>query len=103
MKLYSAANPTEAHLLSELLRSQRIQVEVRGDALFSLKGELPLTDDSDPYVWLLDLTQQHQAEKIVQEFVSQANDTSGPNWRCEHCGEENEPQFGACWQCSTAH
>lgn len=100
MKLYSAGNPTEAHLLCELLRSQRIECEVRGDALFSLKGELPLTEDSDPYIWLIDLSKQTLAEKIVQEFVSQAKDSTKPNWDCSQCGEENEPQFGACWNCS---
>ncbi len=99
MKIYSAANPTEAHLVSELLKQQRIHCEVRGDALFSLKGELPLTEDSDPYVWLFDADKAAQAQQIVQDFVNQSDVSNLKPWRCSHCGEENDAQFGACWQC----
>ncbi|MEZ9549197.1 putative signal transducing protein, partial [Vibrio crassostreae] len=52
MKIFSASNPTEAHIICGLLESENISCEVRGEGLFGLKGEIPFTEETDPYVWL---------------------------------------------------
>lgn len=39
MKIFSAANPTEAHIICGLLESEKIACEVRGEGLFGLKGK----------------------------------------------------------------
>ena len=39
MKIFSASNPTEAHIICGLLESENIACEVRGEGLFGLKGE----------------------------------------------------------------
>ena len=52
MKIFSASNPTEAHIICGLLESENIACEVRGEGLFGLKGEIPFTEETDPYVWL---------------------------------------------------
>lgn len=98
MKLFSAATPTEAHIVCELLRSEGIECEVRGEGIFGLQGEIPLGECSEPYVWLLDADQSQQAQRIIAQY-QQAN--SGSHWLCRQCGEDNEPQFGACWQCGS--
>ena len=49
MKLFVAQNPPQAHILCELLLSHNIQVEVRGEGMFGLQGELPMDDSSLPY------------------------------------------------------
>ncbi|WP_375750292.1 DUF2007 domain-containing protein [Vibrio sp. HN007] len=98
MKIYSAKNPTEAHIVSELLKSENIPAEVRGEGIFGLKGELPLTDDTDPYVWISDTSQADEAHEIVNSFKQQSLNTD-TEWSCQQCGEKNEGQFGACWQC----
>ncbi|MGJ7093789.1 putative signal transducing protein [Vibrio hannami] len=98
MKIYSAKNPTEAHIVCELLNSEDIFSEVRGDGIFGLKGELPLTDDTDPYVWLCDTSKMDEALSLIESFRQQSSDSLS-NWDCVKCGEENEGQFGACWQC----
>ena len=40
MKIFSASNPTEAHIICGLLESENIACEVRGEGLFGLKGFL---------------------------------------------------------------
>ena len=39
MKIFSASNPTEAHIICGLLESENIACEVRGEDLFGLKGK----------------------------------------------------------------
>lgn len=96
MRLYSAATPPEAHIICELLKSQHIDCEVRGEGLFGLQGEIPFGENSEPYIWLLDLRQLASAQIIIADFVTKE---TGANWSCDQCGECNEAQFGLCWQC----
>ena len=102
MKLFTAKNPTEAHLVCELLRSERVECEVRGEGLFGLQGELPFGDDTDPYIWLLNPYHEDKALSIVSEYRSeQAKGSEAKDWRCSKCGETNEGQFAICWQCGS--
>ncbi|HGS5723587.1 hypothetical protein PO80_17710 [Vibrio parahaemolyticus] len=99
MKIFIAKNPAEAHIVCELLKTEDICCEVRGEGLFGLKGELPFGDDTDPYVWLLDPEQQSKAHSIIEAFRQQSQSNIYEDWQCPHCLEHNEGQFGACWQC----
>lgn len=96
MKIYSAETPTEAHIVCELLKSHHVRCEVRGEGIFSLQGEVPFGESSAPYIWLLDNESRQLAQQLIDEYHSA--DGKDP-WRCEQCGEMNEPQFGLCWQC----
>ncbi|KII77094.1 DUF2007 domain-containing protein [Vibrio renipiscarius] len=98
MKIFSANNPPQAHIVCELLRSNNIDCEVRGEGLFGLQGELPFGEASEPYVWLLDGRQQEKAQALVAQFEQPQLEQS---WHCLSCGEENEGQFGLCWQCGS--
>ncbi|WP_413284684.1 DUF2007 domain-containing protein [Vibrio sp. MA40-2] len=98
MKIFSASNPTEAHIICGLMKQQNIHTEVRDEGLFSLKGELPLTNDTDPYVWLFELDKLDQARTLINEYENQQHDLA--DWLCEVCGEQNEGQFGLCWRCT---
>ncbi len=100
MKIFIAKNPAEAHIVCELLKTEKIQCEVRGEGLFGLKGELPFSDDTDPYIWLFVPEQQMKASAIVDDYQRQAQPGTYRNWRCPRCSEMNEGQFGACWRCS---
>lgn len=99
MKIFVAKNPAEAHIVCGLLLAENIRCEVRGEGLFGLKGEIPFSDDSDPYVWLQRPEQALVAKGVVQDYIFQSESNIQSNWVCGHCEEENEPQFGACWQC----
>ncbi|KJY83135.1 hypothetical protein TW81_08970 [Vibrio galatheae] len=96
MRIYSASNPAEAHIVCELLKSQRISCEVRGEGIFGLQGEVPLGESSEPFIWLLDSGQVEQAHAVIEQFNCAS---SGTPWCCTQCGETNEAQFGVCWQC----
>ncbi|MGP8308175.1 putative signal transducing protein [Vibrio sp. YIC-376] len=99
MKIFIANNPAEAHIVCELLKMEQIHCEVRGEGIFGLKGELPFSDDTDPYVWLFDSEQQIKAMAIVAAYQTQAQPNTYQDWQCPECSEMNEGQFGACWQC----
>ena len=101
MKIYSAANPPEAHIVCELLRSHNIDCEVRGEGIFGLQGELPFGEASEPYVWLLNPSQSTQSKTLIEQF-QHANHEQHP-WQCHQCGESNEAQFAICWQCGTSY
>ncbi|NOH53610.1 DUF2007 domain-containing protein [Vibrio coralliilyticus] len=100
MKIFTANNPPEAHIVCELLKSNQIQCEVRGEGMFGLQGEVPFGENSQPYVWLLDSKMQNHASAIIEQYMQQAQ--FGSEWQCEECGETNEAQFAICWQCGAA-
>lgn len=96
MKIFSAANPVEAHIVCELLKSHRIEAKVHSGEIFSLKGEVPLTNDTDPYVWLLDEQDEERAKQLITDYDKEE---LRPNWDCQQCGESIEAQFAVCWNC----
>ncbi|WP_086984015.1 putative signal transducing protein [Vibrio aphrogenes] len=100
MKIFSASNPVEAHIVCELLKSHHINAKVHAEHTFSLKGELPLTQDSDPYVWLMDERDQQQARQLIAEYEQENN---GPSWQCPSCQETIENQFAVCWNCGAVN
>ncbi|WFB49117.1 putative signal transducing protein [Vibrio coralliilyticus] len=100
MKIFTANNPPEAHIVCELLKSNQIQCEVRGEGMFGLQGEVPFGENSQPYVWLLDSEMHNQASAIIEQYMQQTLIDS--EWQCEECGETNEAQFAICWQCGAA-
>lgn len=54
LKVYSAQHPTEAHLIKGILESYNIKCEVKGESIFSIRGELPLTPETAPSIWIFD-------------------------------------------------
>lgn len=98
VKIYIAKNPTEAHILCELLKTQNVSCEVRGEGIFSLQGELPISPETNAYIWLLAPSKHTLALSIIEEYEAQRN-SNAPSWYCHLCGEENESQFGLCWNC----
>lgn len=98
MKIFSAQNPVEAHIVSGLLNSQGIEATVHSDNIFSLKGEIPMTSDTDPYVWLMDDDFEIKAKSIIADY-EEHKEVSLPDWLCNQCNELVEAQFAVCWNC----
>jgi hypothetical protein len=102
-KVYTARNPADAHLLKGLLEGENIEVEVRGEFLYGVRGEVPITPDTCPSVWVMDDADYDRAMELVSSFRQEEppSPIKGDAWRCS-CGEENESQFTECWSCGKA-
>jgi len=96
-KIYTAKNPADAHLLKGLLEGENIEADVRGEFLYGVRGEVPITPDTCPSVWVMDDADYDRAMELVSTFGEgePPNRVEGESWRCG-CGEENEGQFTEC-------
>ncbi len=103
MKVFTASNPTEAHIICGLLQSNGIQAEVKGDQLFGLQGEVPFDDSTAPSVWLVNANElkQKKANSVINDYLNTVSEEKA--WVCSRCNEENEAQFGVCWNCGESH
>jgi hypothetical protein len=95
-RIFTARHPAEAHLIQGLLQSKGITSELRGEALFGARGEIPVWE-ALPEIWV-DEDQVSEALGVIQSQSS--SDDNGP-WECSNCGETVEAQFTACWKCKT--
>ena len=97
-RVFVARNLTEAHIVSGMLNAAGIAAEVRGHYLAGGYGELPISSDTLPSVWIGDAGQFRAARTVIDEY-----EHPGPSrqaaWRCEQCGEVHPGQFTACWKC----
>ena len=101
-KVFVAQHPTEAHLVAGLLAAQGIGAEVRNEALFSVRGEVPVTPATLPTVWVVNDQDADPALEILRDYPpTQTAASAGPPWICSACGEQVEAQFEACWNCNT--
>ena len=102
-KVYIAKNPADAHLLKGLLEGENIGAEVRGEFLYGVRGEVPITPDTCPSVWVMDDADYDRAMELVSTFreVDLSNPIEGKVWCCS-CGADNENLFTECWSCGKA-
>ena len=102
-KIYTARNPVDAHLLKGALEGEQIEAIVQGDFLWGARGEVPVTPETCPSVWVVNDADYEKALQIVEDFKSQeiATHNRSEEWKCSNCNETNEGQFLECWQCGT--
>jgi len=102
IKIFTAQHPTEAHLVKGLLETEGIVAEVQGERLFAVRGEVPITEDTLPTVWVDDASAE-RAVAIIEDYARRnaPADTLDTPWRCPSCAELVEPQFESCWKCGT--
>ena len=95
-QVFVAKHPTEVHLVMGLLQAKGIEAEVR--------GEVALTPDTLPSVWVLDEAQVGDAPAFIKRYEegAPAKDLGGASWRCASRGESQEPQFTECWHCGAS-
>ena len=106
-KVYTARDSMEAHFVRCLLEREGIEAVVFGEPLGLARGELPLTLQTLPSVWVRS-EDVEQAVEIVEEY-NQGCDMEGEDemfeplapWTCPNCGEEIEGHFTDCWKCQT--
>jgi hypothetical protein len=87
----------QAGMLKELLAGEGIDCILKNEQLMTGMGEIPFTE-CYPELWLVDDEVYPRARLFVDNWLK--NDFSEQSaWVCTGCGEELEPQFGACWSC----
>jgi len=104
IKIYSAEHPTEAYIVKGILETNGIECRVQGDILFAARGELPLTMETAPSVWIVDERRYKAARDLVRRYerANSGQVAGGESWECPGCDERLEGQFSHCWRCGHA-
>lgn len=102
-QVYEAFTPMEAHFLRGLLESHGVEAEVRGEALYSIRGGVPAATETLPTLWILNDEDFEKAREVVDGYErrDERPSSSGFPWTCRNCGERVEGQFTSCWNCGT--
>ena len=82
-----------------LLESEGIPCLIKNEILGGIAGEMPLTEVW-PELWVLNDMDFDRAKQLIDEDI--VDESPQKSWKCRKCGEENEGQFAACWNCETA-
>jgi hypothetical protein len=81
-----------------LLESEGIPCLIKNEILGGIAGEMPLTEVW-PELWVLKDIDMDRAKQLIDEDI--VDESPMQSWKCRKCGEENEGQFAACWNCET--
>jgi hypothetical protein len=87
--------PDTAHF-KNLLEHAGVGCLIKNRELGGGLGDLPVFDCA-PEIWVLDDAEAERAAAVIRDSVRPT--PSATPWRCPRCGEDNEPQFAACWSC----
>ena len=98
-RVFSSDNVPMVWHVRNMLRQQGIDVLVKNDGLYSVVGEVPVTECM-PEVWVKNSLQYRYAEQLVAEMHADEQEVL-PSWQCGCCGESNEGNFAVCWNCQT--
>jgi Putative prokaryotic signal transducing protein len=99
LRLYTAANLPDAHLLRQLLAQAGIEAHVFNENAQSGMGEIPFTH-AWPEVWLARPGDETRAREIVRGFEQPP--APSPDVFCAECHERNPGNFELCWSCGAA-
>lgn len=86
--------------LKHALDAEGIGCVVRNRFLAGAAGGLPPAECWTE-LWILDDGQLPDARRVLKGAFDEQETASGEAWECPRCGERLEPQFEACWKCST--
>ncbi len=97
-KVYTNENRMLVGYVQGILESHGIECFMKNENLAGAAGELP-PNECWPEVWVVEDQDHDRARTIVSDLLVDMEGAS--NWRCPHCGELIEGQFGQCWNCGT--
>jgi hypothetical protein len=86
----------EARMLAGALESAGLSVDIRGESLVPLSGEIPSTE---AWVELWLLPQELEAGRQVLAELQANQEAANRSVTCPRCGEENPANFELCWSC----
>ena len=99
IQAYVAQNLMQAHLIRGFLDSEGIFSVVRGEHLVAIQGEVPITMDTLPSIWVAEEDRERARELIDRALREQL---VVRDWTCPGCSETIEGQFTECWRCGAA-
>jgi hypothetical protein len=95
-KLTTADSIVTINHYRNILEAEGIACEIRNQHLGSIVGEMPFAEVW-PQLWVRNDLDFDRARQLLSEDAAAESPTEP--WRCRSCGEENEGQFAACWNC----
>ena len=98
-KLISLESLVTINHYKNLLESEGIASEIKNAILGGIAGEMPL-DQVWPELWVIDDLNFERAKQLIDEAAIE--ESPHEPWTCRRCGEQNEGQFAACWNCGTS-
>ena len=97
-KLTSSESLVTINHYKNVLESEGIPCQIRNEYLGGIAGEMPL-QEVWPELWIINDIDYDRAKQLIDATIADESPTAP--WRCKQCGEENEGQFAACWNCGT--
>lgn len=100
-RVYTTESVALAWHMRNVLEQHHIDAVVKNEQLYSIAGEMPITECLAE-VWVKhDLDFRH-AENIIRDIES-TTEVEGEDWSCDECGETNMGNFAVCWNCQRSH
>jgi putative signal transducing protein len=99
-RVYSGALLADVAHAQNLLEHEGIASFIKHASLTSALGDLPFLD-CEPELWVFRDGEAARARRVLRDAFAPRPANGAPPWTCSRCGEQNEPQFAACWSCGT--
>ncbi|MDG2375345.1 MAG: DUF2007 domain-containing protein [Woeseiaceae bacterium] len=99
-KLTSADSLVTINHYKNLLVAEGIPAFLKNEHFGSIMGEVPF-QEVWPELWIENDLDYDRALQLIDAAKLAEESPSAP-WKCSQCGEENEGQFAACWNCGVA-
>ena len=97
-KLTSSESLVTINHYKNVLESEGIPCQIRNEYLGGIAGEMPL-QEVWPELWIINDIDYDRAKQLIDSAI--VDESPHDDWKCRQCGEENEGQFAACWNCGT--
>jgi len=97
-KVYSHENLTIATSAKNLLELNGIDCFIKNE--YHASGGHVGWEAVPIELWVLDTANAEKAVAVLDKEFSSSSDQ--PDWKCRHCGEENDGSFETCWKCQRA-
>jgi hypothetical protein len=99
-RVYRGAVLADVAHAQNLLEQEGIASFIKHANLASALGDLPFLD-CEPELWVFVDAEAARARRVLHDALGPRRASGSPPWTCSRCGEQNEPQFAACWSCGT--
>jgi hypothetical protein len=96
-RVYVAQTPVDAQFVKAFLESAGIPASVRGEHLFTLRGLVPVTEDTLPAVWVSEDEDLERATELLGQLEARARlrpvdgedeDAAAPDEAWDEAGEK---------------